>query len=140
MNKKVLGVPAVAAIAVIAVCLVGIIFGSFLDFRISQTIANKTEIGTWFANYGGYFSYCLYPAAGMLLFKGLKKKGLNKLAYGILILSYFIAVYYCNSYFGKSVRALFGYEASTSPFILSVWCYLFWVLLLAWVPPVCYFN
>ena len=139
MNKKILGVPAVGAIAVIACCIVGIIVGSICDFNISQALANKTEIGTWFANYGGYFSYCLYPAAGVLLFKGLKKQGLNKLAYGILILSYFIAVYYCNSYFGKSVRALFAYDPSNSSFMLSLWCYLFWVLLLSWVIPVCYF-
>lgn len=139
MKKKVLGVPLLAAIIVIALCLIGIIIGSFLDFKISNALANKTDIGTWFANYGGYFSYCLYPAAGMCIFKGLRKKGFNKLAYGVLILSYFIAVYYCNSYFGKSVRSLFGYEAGSSPFILAVWCYLFWVILLAWVPPVCYF-
>ena len=62
---KVLGVPIYASIILISVCILGIIIGSFLDYDISVGLKNKTEIGTWFANYGGYFSYCLYPAAGM---------------------------------------------------------------------------
>lgn len=136
---KVLGVPIFASIILISVCLLGIIIGSFLDYDISVGLKNKTEIGTWFANYGGYFSYCLYPAAGMCLFKGLKKKNLVIIAWGLLIASYFIAVYYCNSYFGKSVRAAFNYEAGVSPFIISMLSYLLWVLLLSWVPPLMYY-
>jgi len=136
---KVLGVPMFAGIILISVCLIGIIIGSFLDYDINVALQNKTDIGTWFANYGGYFSYCLYPAAGMCLFKGLKKKNLNVIAWGLLIISYFIAVYYCNSYFGKSVRAAFNYEAGVSPFIISMLAYLLWVVLLAWVPPLMYF-
>ena len=136
---KVLGVPIYASIILISVCILGIIIGSFLDYDISVGLKNKTEIGTWFANYGGYFSYCLYPAAGMCLFKGLKKKNLIIIAWGLLIASYFIAVYYCNSYFGKSVRALFNYEAGVSPFIISMLSYLLWVLLLSWVPPLMYY-
>lgn len=138
-DRKVLGVPMILGLILIGVCIIGIIIGSFLDFEISKGLSNKTDIGTWFANYGGYFSYCLYPAAGMCLFKGLKKKDLTILAWGLLILSYFIAVYYCNSYFGKSVRALFNYKALESPFIISMLSYLFWVVLLAWVPPLMYF-
>jgi membrane-associated phospholipid phosphatase len=136
---KVLGVPIYASIILMSVCLLGIIIGSFLDYDISVGLKNKTEIGTWFANYGGYFSYCLYPAAGMCLFKGLKKKNLAIIAWGLLIASYFIAVYYCNSYFGKSVRAAFNYEAGVSPFIISILSYLLWVLLLSWVPPLMYY-
>ena len=138
-NIKVLGVPMLAGIILISVCLIGIIIGSFLDFDISVSLQNKTEIGTWFANYGGYFSYCLYPAAGMCLFKGLKKKNLKIIAWGLLVLSYFIAVYYCNSYFGKSIRLAFNYEAGVSPFIISMLSYLLWVLLLSWVPPLMYY-
>ena len=137
-DRKVLGVPMILGLILIGVCLIGIIIGSFLDFEISQVLSNKTDIGTWFANYGGYFSYCLYPAAGMCLFKGLRSKNKKwyKLAWGLLILSYFLAVYYCNSYFGKSIRALFEYEAGVSPVYISILSYLLWIVLLAWVPPV----
>ena len=128
----------IASIVLVAVCIIGIIVGSFADYEISLGLANKTSIGTWFANYGGYFSYCLYPAAGMCLFKGLKKKDYKILAWGLLISSYFLAVYYCNSYFGKSIREAFNYKAGESPFIISMMSYLIWVALLAWVPPLMY--
>ena len=136
---RLLGTPLVCSIAVVSFCIAGILIGSFSDFRISALLANKTGIGTWFANYGGYFSYCLYPAAGMCLFKGLKKKRLDRLAWAVFALSYFLAVHYCNSYFGKSARAAFGYEAGESPFTLSFLCYGLWVLLLSWVPLLAYF-
>ena len=58
-DRKVLGGPMILGLILIGVCLIGIIIGSFLDFEISKCLSNKTEIGTWFANYGGYFSYCL---------------------------------------------------------------------------------
>ena len=60
---------------VVAVCVIGIIIGSFRDFEINVALANKTDIGAFFATYGSYFSYCLYPAAGACLFVGLKEKG-----------------------------------------------------------------
>ena len=138
-NIKVLGVPMIASIVLVAFCLIGIIIGSIFDYNISLGLANKTSIGTWFANYGGYFSYCLYPAAGMCLFKGLRKKNYKIIAWGLLIASYFLAVYYCNSYFGKSIRTAFNYEAGVSPFIISTLSYLLWVVLLAWVPPLMYY-
>ena len=137
-KNRILGMPSISAIGVIVFCVIGIIIGSFFDFNISSALANKTKLGEWFANYGGFFSYCLYPIAGMCIFKGLNSKGTkwNKLAWGILILSYFMAVYYCNSYFGKSLRAMLDYEAGVSPFIKSALCYSIWVILLLWIPPV----
>jgi hypothetical protein len=56
------------------------------------------------------------------------------LAWTLLVLGCFMAVYYSNSYNGKAVRALFGYTAGESPAILSVLSWLFWVALYAWVP------
>ena len=50
-----------------------------------------------------------------------------------------LAVYYSNSYNGKSVRELFNYTAGESPALLSVLCWGFWAVLYAWVPIVCYF-
>ncbi len=135
-KKTILAVPAACFWAVVGVCLAGIVTGSFLDFEINEALANKTEIGSLFATYGSYFSYCLYPAAGTCLFMGLKKKGerYRLLAWTLLLLGYFMAVYYSNSYNGKAVRALFGYVAGESPAFLSVLSWLFWAVLYAWVP------
>ena len=136
-----MAVPFACFIGVCAACVIGIIIGSFFDFSISEALANKTDIGTFFATYGLYPAYCLFPAAGMCLFKGLSKKGGNykMLAWVMLIVGYFMAVFYSNNYFGKSVRELFGYTAGeTSPFF-SILCWGFWVVLYAWVPVVCYF-
>ena len=131
-----MAVPASGFWAVITVCVLGIVTGSFCDFQINEALANKTEIGAFFATYGSYFSYCLYPAAGACLFVGLKKKGkqYRLLAWVLLLLACFMAVYYSNSYNGKAVRALFGYEAGVSSPVLSVASWLFWGVLYAWVP------
>jgi len=135
-KKTVMAVPASGFWAVITVCVLGIVTGSFCDFQINEALANKTEIGALFATYGSYFSYCLYPAAGACLFVGLKKKGkqYRLLAWVLLLLSCFMAVYYSNSYNGKAVRALFGYEAGVSSPVLSAASWLFWGVLYAWVP------
>ena len=121
---------------VAATCLIGIIVGSCFDFSICEALANKTDLGAFFATYGSYFSYCLYPAAGACLFVGLRKKGkrYTALAYTLLVLGLFMAVYYSNNYNGKAVRALFGYVAGTSSPTLSVVSWLFWVVLYSWVP------
>ena len=131
-----MAVPFACFIGVIAVCVTGIIIGSFCDYGINEALANKTEIGAFFATYGSYFSYCLYPAAGMCLFKGLSKKGGNykMLAWLLLMVGYYMAVYYSNSYNGKNVRALFENTAGESSPLLSVFSWGFWVVLYAWVP------
>ena len=122
--------------SVITVCVLGIVIGSFRDFEINAALAHKTELGTFFATYGSYFSYCLYPAAGACLYAGLKQKGegYGLLAWTLLILGWFMAVYYSNSYNGKAVRALFGYTAGESSAVLSVLSWLFWAVLYSWVP------
>lgn len=135
-KKTVMAVPSAGFWAVTAVCVLGILIGSFRDFQVNEALANKTEIGAFFATYDSYFSYCLYPAAGACLFAGLKKKGKNYrlLAWVLLLLACFMAVYYSNSYNGKAVRALIGYEAGVSSPALSVVSWLFWAVLYAWVP------
>ena len=141
MNKKnIMAVPKIYFCIVIAVCALGIIIGSFFDFDINVALANKTDIGAFFATYGSYFSYCLYPAAGMCIFKGLMKKGsrYRMLAWEVLVISYFMAVYYSNNYNGSKVRELFGYTAGESSMALSFLSWAFWVALYAWVPFVCY--
>ncbi|MBR5337281.1 MAG: phosphatase PAP2 family protein [Lachnospiraceae bacterium] len=135
-NKTIMAVPISGFFAVIAVCFIGIIIGSFCDFNINISLANKTDIGSFFATYGSYFSYALYPAAGACLYVGFKKKGqkYSMIAWILLILGCFMAVYYSNSYNGKAVRALLGYNAGESPQFLSVLAWLFWVVLYCWIP------
>ena len=135
-KKTIMAVPVWCFWAVAAVCVLGIVIGSFKDFSINEALANKTDLGAFFATYGSYFSYCLYPAAGACLYAGLKKKGdsYRLLAWTLLLLGYFMAVYYSNSYNGKAVRALFGYTAGESSGMLSVLSWLFWAILYAWVP------
>ena len=125
---------------VAAICILGIIIGSFLDYDINVALANKTDIGVFFATYGSYFSYCLYPAAGMCIFKGLMKKNkkFRMLAWVVMVISYFMAVYYSNNYNGSKVRELFGYTAGDTSAALSFVSWAFWVVLYAWVPFVCY--
>ena len=137
MNKKnVLSVPMACFWAVVAACVLGILVGSFADFSINEALANKTSLGSFFATYGSYFSYCLYPAAGACLYAGLREKGekYRMLARMLLVLGFFMAVYYSNSYNGKAVRALIGYKAGESAPTLSIVSWLFWVVLYAWVP------
>ncbi|MCR4620530.1 MAG: phosphatase PAP2 family protein [Clostridiales bacterium] len=130
------GVPVACSLVVAAACLAGIALGSFMDFGINEALANKTDIGALFATYGSYFSYCLYPAAGMCLFRGLRKLGekYRLLAVTLLAVGYFLAVYYSNSYNGGKVRELFGYTAGSSSAWLSALSWLFWAVLYAWVP------
>ena len=135
-KKTVMAVPMTAFWGVVAVCVIGIIVGSICDFDINVALANKTELGAFFATYGSYFSYCLYPAAGACLFVGLRAKGDRFRALGtvLLLVGWFLAVYYSNSYNGKTVCALFGYTAGESSAALSVLSWLFWAVLYAWVP------
>jgi membrane-associated phospholipid phosphatase len=135
-KKTILAMPVGCFWGVVAVCVIGIIVGSICDFDINVALANKTAIGSFFATYGSYFSYCLYPAAGACLFVGLRSKGdrFRALATVLLLLGWFLAVYYSNSYNGKTVRALFGYTAGESSAALSVLSWLFWAVLYAWVP------
>ncbi len=137
MNRKtVMAVPKACFLAVVAVCVIGVVIGSFCDFGINEALANKTDIGAFFATYGSYFSYCLYPAAGACLFVGLREKGkrYHMLAWTLQIVGFYMAVYYSNSYNGKAVRALLGYKAGETSAALSVLSWLFWVVLYAWVP------
>ena len=137
MNRKtIMSVPVPCFWAVVAACVLGIVIGSFKDFEINVALANKTNLGSFFATFGSYFSYCLYPAAGACLYAGLKKKGdgYRLLAWTLLILGWFTAVYYSNSYNGNAVRALFGYTAGESSAALSVLSWLLLAVLYAWVP------
>lgn len=135
-KKKILAVPAGCFWAVIAACLTGICIGSFCDYNIGMAVANKTELGTYFATFSPFLAYALYPAGGACLFVGLRKKGdsLKPLAWMLAVFGWFMAVYFSNEYFGKAVRPLFGYSAGESSALLSAAGWMVWAVLYAWVP------
>ena len=136
-NRKILGVSVKCFYCVVSVCILGIIIGSFLDYQINEKMANVTKIGSIFAAFGCYFSYCLYPAAGMCLYKGLKKKGFPMAGKVLLITGLFLAVYYTNSYSGSKIRDLFHYTAGESSPWISVLSWLIIVALYVWPIFVC---
>lgn len=138
MKRKILGVSGRLFIAVILACVVGIIIGSFFDFQINEKIANPTKIGSTFAAFGCYFSYCLYPAAGMCLYKGLKSKGLPMAGAVLLIIGWFLAVYYTNSYSGSKLRDLFHYSPGESSPWISILTWLMIAALYVWPMIVCW--
>ena len=134
---KVLGVSVKLFYSVVVVCVIGIVIGSICDFGINERIANVTKIGSLFAAFGCYFSYCLYPAAGMCLYKGLKKKGLPMAGKVLLFIGWFLAVYYTNSYSGSKVRDLFHYTPGETSHLVSVLSWLIIALLYVWPILVC---
>ena len=136
-KKTIMAVPAACFYCVAAVCVIGIILGSLFDYQINEKMANVTKLGSYFAAFGCYFSYCLYPAAGMCLYKGLKKKGLPMAGTLLLIVGWFLAIYYTNSYSGSKVRDLLQYTAGESSPWLSVLSWLIIAALYVWPMPVC---
>ena len=136
-ERKILGAPKKCFYGVLAVCIIGIIIGSFFDFQINEKMANVTKIGSIFAAFGCYFSYCLYPAAGMCLYKGLKKKNLPMAGTLMMIIGWFLAVYYTNSYSGSKVRDLFHYTAGESSALISVLSWIIIAVLYVWPIFVC---
>lgn len=136
LKNKVLGMPIICALSVLGALLICILVGSFIDYDIDVALYNKTTIGEHFATYGSIISYCLYPAAGMCLFKAFKKKGKNYaiLAWTLLVISVFLAVYYSDNYNGSKLRGVLG--DFTGAWFVSI---LIWILIYSWVPVVCYF-
>ena len=51
-KKTVMAVPNACFFGVVAVCVIGILVGSFCDFSINEALANKTDLGAFFATYG----------------------------------------------------------------------------------------
>ncbi|MBP5167347.1 MAG: hypothetical protein ILP09_08845, partial [Oscillospiraceae bacterium] len=136
-SRKILGVSDKLSCGVAAVCVIGIILGSLFDFVINERLADVTKLGSNFAAFGCYFAYCLYPAAGMCLYKGFKKKGLKKAGTLLLIAGWFLAVYYTNGYSGDKVRDLFGYMAGESSPRISLMSWLIIAALYVWPMIVC---
>ena len=130
-NKKILSVPAACFWAVIGACLLGIGIGSFRDLEIGLAVANKTQLGTWFATFSPALAYALLPAGGACLYVGLRAKSENcrALAWMLRGFSWFMAVYFSNAYFGKAVRPMFGYTPGETSALLCAASWLLWAAL-----------
>ncbi len=137
-EAKILGLSKKVFFCVVTACVIGIIIGSFCDLKINESIANVTETGSYFAAFGCYFSYCLYPAAGMCLYKGLRNKGFVTAGKLLCVIGWFLAVYYTNSYSGAKLRELMHFKAGESSFFLAVLCWLIIAMLYIWPMIVCY--
>ena len=138
LKKNYLGLPLFVSLAIGVISFILIMVGSFLDLDISKGMLNKTDGGAFFANYGGFISYFIYVFAGVLFFKAFKKKGNKKAAWGLLVLSYLVAMYFALHYFGPKMRDAFGYGTYNvwGPSILTI---IYTFLLFAWIPPIAYF-
>ena len=139
MSKKdLLGMSSKAFYCVCAFLVIGIIIGSIFDFQISVALSNKTDLGDFIQKYGNILSHCLYPAAGICIFKGLRKKGkkFNTLAWGILILSIFWTFYSFLDTSGKHLRAVYGYDPGAGSVLPLVFTFLTWIavaVFAAWI-------
>ena len=122
LKKNYLGLPLFVSLAIGVISFILIMVGSFLDLDISKGMLDKTDGGAFFANYGGFISYFIYVFAGVLFFKAFRKKGNKKAAWGLLVLSYLVAMYFALHYFGPKMRDAFGYGTYNvwGPSILTI--------------------
>ena len=133
-KKKILCVPAYWIYGVLAMAVIGIIVGSFLDYQIDAAIANRTELGSYFANYSGYFAFMFPTTGGTCIYAALKDDPKwRKAGQGILLFGYTVSVLYCNNYAPTYIRELYGYVPGESSPLMSVWAFLFWMALNAGV-------
>ena len=115
-----------------SVLVIGIIIGSVYDYQISVALSKTTGIGDFYQHYGNIISALLYPAAGMCLFKGLRKKGSRfyTMAWGALGFSLFWTLYTFHDTSGKYLRSAYGYVPGQSgSFLPLVLSYLTWIAL-----------
>lgn len=126
------------SLAIFAICLIFFIVGSFVDLEVSKNIYDRTDFGTFFANYGAFIPYFTYAFAGGLFFVAFRKKGNKKAAWGLLVFSYLVAMFFALIYMGPAMRSTFGFGDGNywGPFVLSFF-YVF--ILFAWIPPLCIF-
>lgn len=129
MKKSILGLPQYVFYIVCALLVIGIIIGSFCDFEISNVLSNNTRIGDLFQRYANALSSCLYPIAGVCIFKSLKQRNNCKLlSWGVLILAICLSIKSDLTVSGGYLRSAYGYVAGESgSFIPLALSFLTWV-------------
>lgn len=97
MKKTIFRIPYVEYLVVAAVCLVGILVGSFLDLQISEAIVDLNDpVGKFVETIGQAIGYVTLPFGAVLVFKGLRKyeKTWTKvLGTVVLVLTLAISIY-----------------------------------------------
>ncbi len=139
-EKQILGLPKKIYIIVITILILGIIIGSIYDFQISKFFSNKTNIGTFIEQFGNIVPFCLYPVAGICLYKGINgkekwKKYLSKLS---LVLPIIWGVINYNRTSGYSIREFYSYIIGRGGKIPMMLGYLTWFAIMILVAYIAY--
>ena len=136
--RKILGQNQLMFYGVIAFAIAGLLVGSIEDLEFSFLVASRNPFAEFCASYGCYLPLCVFPAAGIAIFKGLKKLGKIIPGWIFLVVSYFLAIYLMQAVSGGALQNALGNSADN-----VVWpvlgSYLIWTALFGWVPPVIYF-
>ncbi|MCR5322552.1 MAG: hypothetical protein K6E85_04715 [Lachnospiraceae bacterium] len=111
-EKQVLGMSFKFICSILAIMAIGIIVGSFFDLQISESLSNTTTPGSYFQDYANVLSYCIYPIAGVCLYKGFLAKGerYRHLAVFSLVIVGYWSVHIFNLGYGKYLRRDLGYN------------------------------
>lgn len=98
MKKSRYQIKNIERIIVAAICIIGILFGSFFDLKIAEKIYNPySGFGAFFETYGESIAYARIPLGGVLIFKGTfknQKRWMKFLGIGILVLSLLVCIYF----------------------------------------------
>jgi membrane-associated phospholipid phosphatase len=97
MKKTFGGIKLYWFLIVMAVAILGVVFGSFFDWDLSKAIASTdNQFGKFFEAFGEALGYALVPIGATLVFMGLKDDrplGLKILGWAVLILGIGIPTY-----------------------------------------------
>lgn len=103
VKKEIYHYPLIYVLIPLALSVLGIILGSFLDLKISDGIVNtSSSMGAFIESYGNVFSFFMIPLTGVLIFKGLWTKDRTWMkVVGCLYLLFAIGmgIYECSIYF-----------------------------------------
>ena len=98
MKKSRYQIKNIERIIVAAICIIGILFGSFFDLKIAEKIYNPySGFGAFFETYGESIAYARIPLGGVLIFKGTfknQKRWMKFLGIGIFVLSLLVCIYF----------------------------------------------
>lgn len=97
MTKKYYSIALYQMIIVLSIAVIGIIFGTFFDLKISQNLVDtSSKLGGFVETIGETFAYMMIPLGGTIAFLGLYKRDkiyLKIIGYVILVLSLVISIY-----------------------------------------------
>ena len=134
--KKLFGMPRFVAWTILFLAVVGIVYGSFYDLQLSETMTNVTPAGSVLQDYASVVPVLFYMVAGACIFAGLNKKGKRyyKFSTCILLATGYWTLHILNESFGKYLRRDLGYTfgGQSYVFILIV-TYLIWIALVSLV-------